>query len=232
MNFTGTVPLHTLSRPRLANRMRHDELTQELDVLVVDDEPTVRELLHEYFGAHGFRVTSALDGRSAITTLQKSWGRFGLVITDLNLPGADGFAVLQAARQVNPNCFVVIITGFASLDSAIRAVRVGAYDYLTKPFSLAQLDVILARIGDCRLARPGSAARPRVPAAPAAPAVAAPQQAQVPPPLAPAPEPRPATPPDARTRPADGMAPYNMAERLGLLEAAFGRIEALLREKR
>lgn len=213
--------------------MRHDELTQELDVLVVDDEPTVRELLHEYFGAHGFRVTSAQDGRSAITTLQKSWGRFGLVITDLNLPGADGFAVLQAARQVNSNCFVVIITGFASLDSAIRAVRVGAYDYLTKPFSLAQLDVILARIGDCRLARPGVPPRPHVPTATAARAAVAPPPAPTPPPPAPAPEPSLAPKPADRLGPAAaGMAPYNIAERLGLLEAAFGRIEALLREKR
>lgn len=213
--------------------MRHDELTQELDVLVVDDEPTVRELLHEYFGAHGFRVTSAQDGRSAITNLQKSWGRFGLVITDLNLPGADGFAVLQAARQANPNCFVVIITGFASLDSAIRAVRVGAYDYLTKPFSLAQLDVILGRIGDCRLARPGHASPSPVPSAQHTRTAASPLAAPPPPLLPPASEPSSVPAPDTRTGPAlSGMAPYNVAERLGLLEAAFGRIEALLRDKR
>ncbi|MGE0863985.1 MAG: response regulator, partial [Vicinamibacterales bacterium] len=74
--------------------------------------------------------------------------RFGLVVTDLNLPGADGFAVLQAARQANNNCYVVIVTGYASLDSAIHAVRVGAYDYLTKPFSMGQLDVVLTRITD------------------------------------------------------------------------------------
>jgi len=66
----------------------------------------------------------------------------------LNLPGADGFAVLQAARQANNNCYVVIVTGYASLDSAIHAVRVGAYDYLTKPFSMGQLDVVLTRITD------------------------------------------------------------------------------------
>lgn len=93
-------------------------------------------------------VTGAQDGRAAIATLQRSNGRFGLVVTDLNLPGADGFAVLQAARHANPHCYVVIVTGYASLDSAIHAVRVGAYDYLTKPFSMGQLDVILARITD------------------------------------------------------------------------------------
>lgn len=124
------------------------DLAKDLDVLVVDDEPGIRELLTGYFAARGFRVDGAPDGRAAITLLQRAHGRFGLVVTDLNLPGADGFAVLQAARQANPHCFVVIITGYASLDSAIRAVRVGACDYLTKPFSLGQLDVILSRIRD------------------------------------------------------------------------------------
>jgi DNA-binding NtrC family response regulator len=101
-----------------------------------------------YFHSVGMRVAGAHDGRTAISALQRSDGRFGLVVTDLNLPGADGFAVLQAARQANATCYVVIVTGYASLDSAIQAVRVGAYDYLTKPFSIGQLDLILRRIKD------------------------------------------------------------------------------------
>ena len=59
------------------------------------------------------------------------------------MPGADGFAVLTAARAANPSAYVVIITGYTSLDSAINAVRAGAQNYLAKPFSLGQLDVIL-----------------------------------------------------------------------------------------
>lgn len=221
--------------------MPFDELTEDLDVLVVDDEPAVRELLVEYFSGLGFRVSSAEDGRGAIALLQRAWGRYGLVITDLNLPGADGFAVLQAARQTNPTCVVVIITGYASLDSAIRAVRVGAYDYLTKPFSLAQLDIILSRIRD---------RRPQRPAPPVAPAES---QASLSPRPLPEAKADPAgdgvpVPVAAGTVPIDrvivtsevvapaggypGMTSYNVAQRLGLLEAAFGRIEALLREKR
>jgi DNA-binding NtrC family response regulator len=118
------------------------------DALVVDDEEGIRELLISYFSSRGLNVTGAQDGRAAITALERSNGRYGLVVTDLNLPGADGFAVLQAARQANASCYVVIVTGYASLDSAIYAVRVGAYDYLTKPFSLGQLDVMLKRISD------------------------------------------------------------------------------------
>ena len=116
--------------------------------MVVDDDEAIRELIVSYFNGLGMLVTGAQDGRAAIATLQRSGGRFGLVVTDLNLPGADGFAVLQAARHANPHCYVVIVTGYASLDSAIHAVRVGAYDYLTKPFSMGQLDVVLARITD------------------------------------------------------------------------------------
>jgi DNA-binding NtrC family response regulator len=56
--------------------------------------------------------------------------------------------VLKAARDANPSCYVVIITGYATIDSAIRAVRTGAYDYLAKPFALGQLEVVLRRIRD------------------------------------------------------------------------------------
>jgi len=118
------------------------------EVLVVDDDDAVRDLIVAYFNGLGMPVTSANDGQSAIATLQRARGRYGLVVTDLSLPGADGFAVLQAARQSNASCYVVIITGYATLDSAILAVRVGAYDYLAKPFSLKQLDVILRRISE------------------------------------------------------------------------------------
>lgn len=113
-------------------------------VLVVEDETDVRELLVEYFRGKGYVVAGAADGRSAITALERD--TFELVLTDLQLPGADGLAVLAAARRLHPDIHVVIVTGFASLDSAIQAVRLGAYDYLTKPFSLGQIDVVLRRI--------------------------------------------------------------------------------------
>jgi DNA-binding NtrC family response regulator len=118
------------------------------DVLVVDDEPQIVELLEEYFRSRGLRVASAADGRSAVAALEHDPARYHLIVTDLQLPGLDGLGVLKAARQSNPSAYVVIVTGYASLDSAIQAVRLGAYDYLTKPFSLGQLDVILQRVQD------------------------------------------------------------------------------------
>jgi DNA-binding NtrC family response regulator len=72
--------------------------------------------------------------------------RYPVVVTDLHMPGADGFEVLRAARAANPNCYVVMITGYATLDSALRAVREGAYDYLSKPFALGQMEALFNRI--------------------------------------------------------------------------------------
>lgn len=118
------------------------------EALVVDDEPDIRELLAEYLRGRGLTVATAHDGRAAVGALERSAGRYGLVLSDINMPGADGMAVLRAARAVNSSAYVVIVTGYASLDSAIQAVRLGAHDYLTKPFSLGQIDVILQKIGD------------------------------------------------------------------------------------
>jgi DNA-binding NtrC family response regulator len=119
-----------------------------LGVLVVDDEADVRELLVEYFKTKNFDVTAAADGRAAQSAIQREPARYGLVLTDLQLPGLDGLGVLRTVKQANPSAYVVIITGYASLDSAIQAVRLGAYDYLTKPFSLGQIDVVLQRVRD------------------------------------------------------------------------------------
>jgi DNA-binding NtrC family response regulator len=119
-----------------------------VDALVVDDEPEIRELLVEHFRVRGFGTAAAADGRAAIAAIERSPSQYTLVFTDLQLPGASGLEVLQAARAANPSCYVVIITGYATLDSAVQAVRLGAYDYLTKPFSLGQIDIVINRIRD------------------------------------------------------------------------------------
>ncbi len=121
-----------------------------IQVLVVDDAAPVRELLVNYFTRQKLAVTSVSDGSAAIQTLERFPGRFALVVTDLNMPGADGFAVLNEAKRSNPDCAVVIITGYATLDSAIQAVRVGAYDFLPKPFNLSEVDRLLRRIATDR----------------------------------------------------------------------------------
>ena len=116
------------------------------DVLIADDDADIRDLLAEWFKTKGLGVATVTDGRAGVSELQRSNGRYGLVLADINMPGADGFAVLQAARESSESTYVVMMTGFASLDTAINAVRSGAQDYLTKPFTLAQIDVVLERV--------------------------------------------------------------------------------------
>lgn len=126
--------------PQTAFRLPH--------VLVVDDEPDVRDLLVEYFRERGHEVSAAGDGTQAIAEIQKNPAKYSLIVSDLQLPGVDGLGVLKAARKANPSVTVIIVTGYASLDTAVQAVRLGAYDYLTKPFSLGQIDVIVRRAAE------------------------------------------------------------------------------------
>ncbi len=118
------------------------------EVLIVDDERDSRELLADFCRTLGFTVATAQDGRAAIAAVQRAPNQFGVVLTDLNMPGADGFDVLRAARAANPTCYVVMITGYATLDSAVRAVKEGAYDFLAKPFAFGQLELVLTRVRD------------------------------------------------------------------------------------
>jgi DNA-binding NtrC family response regulator len=119
-----------------------------LRVLIVDDEADVRDLLVEYFREAGHEVSSASDGNQAVAEIASHPTKYDFVISDLQLPGVDGLGVLKAAKAANPSISVIIITGYASVDSAVRAVRLGAYDYLTKPFTLGQIDVIVQRAAE------------------------------------------------------------------------------------
>ena len=126
--------------PQTANR--------PLKVLIADDELEVRELLAEYLAEVGYDVTTAPDGTAAVTDLTTNPTKYQLVISDLQMPGVDGLGVLEAAKKANPSIAVIIVTGYASVDSAVRAVRMGAYDYLTKPFTLGQIEVIIRRAAE------------------------------------------------------------------------------------
>ena len=147
------------------------EAAEPLEVLLVDDELATLHLLEQFCRTRNLSVTTASDGQAAIDLLEQDLSRFTIVLTDINTPRANGFDVLRTAR--NGNRYVVMITGYATLDSAVRAVREGAYDYLAKPFSLGQLDMMLARIRQLlALEREVRDLRRRLAAAPAGAAAA------------------------------------------------------------
>ena len=110
-------------------------------ILVVDDEQSLREVLSIMLKRAGYAVTIATDGEDAVELLQREI--FDLVITDLRMPKVDGMEVLKAVKSASPETVVLIITAFASADSAVEAMKQGAYDYLTKPFQVDEVQLII-----------------------------------------------------------------------------------------
>jgi two-component system, NtrC family, response regulator PilR len=115
----------------------------EARVLVVDDEQSMRELLGIMLRQVGYDVTQADGGETAIQTL-KTTDVFDLVITDLRMRKVDGLAVLKAAKEHSPHTVVLVVTAFASTETAVEAMKLGAYDYVTKPFKLDELKLTIA----------------------------------------------------------------------------------------
>src|SRR2546425_12657813 len=111
-------------------------------VLVVVDERSMRELLAIMLKQAGHEVTVADGGEAAIRALQSN--TFDLVITDLRMRQVDGLAVLRAAKEHSPQTVVLVVTAFASTETAVGAMKLGAYDYLTKPFKLDELKLTIA----------------------------------------------------------------------------------------
>ena len=114
---------------------------EKIQVLVVEDDDSFREVILGFLEKPERDISAEKDGKEAISALQSH--PFDLVISDLVMPGADGMAVLREAKKRNPDCVVILITGYASLDSALQAIRGGAYDYLRKPFKLDQLEIVV-----------------------------------------------------------------------------------------
>ncbi len=113
-------------------------------ILVADDEILIRTLLTEVLTEDGYEVTTAEDGAQAIALLEKE--RFDLAISDIVMPRANGIEVLLAARQLDPECPVIMITGYPSVDTVIRLVRLGSADYITKPFNVDLIKLTVAKI--------------------------------------------------------------------------------------
>jgi two-component system cell cycle response regulator len=118
-----------------------DERLQK--ILVVDDEESTRRLLERILGSAGHHVELARGGSEAVHRLEEE--SFDLVITDLRMPVVDGAEVLRRAKELDPHCEVIVITGYASVDSAVKLMKQGAYDYLSKPFSLERISILVER---------------------------------------------------------------------------------------
>ena len=106
---------------------------REGNILVADDEKTMRELLARALLSRGFTVETAANGAEALEKIREQ--PFDMLITDLLMPNIVGMELIQQARKILPDLIVIVITGNATLETAIQALKQGAYDYITKPFA-------------------------------------------------------------------------------------------------
>jgi DNA-binding NtrC family response regulator len=112
-------------------------------ILVVDDEEATRLTLNEYFTGIGYDVVTASDGGEALTIFTP--GEFDCIISDLLMPAIDGIELLKKIRLQDNDVFFLMITGYPKIDSAVEAMKEGAYDYITKPFHMDDIRLRVER---------------------------------------------------------------------------------------
>jgi len=110
-------------------------------ILVVDDEQSMRDFLAILLSKEGHEVATAKNGADAIRAVQAEI--FDLVITDVKMPGADGMEVLRSVKEISPETVVIMVTAFATTEAAVEAMKIGAYDYIIKPFKVDELKLII-----------------------------------------------------------------------------------------
>ena len=115
-------------------------------LVVVDDEQGILDVVSRFARRAGFDVVTCGGGRDAIARLQER--RADLVMVDLRMPDVGGLDVLRAIREIDPQCQAVLMTGYASVDTAVEAIKLGAMDYLSKPLDFARVQQLLATVRD------------------------------------------------------------------------------------
>jgi DNA-binding response OmpR family regulator len=116
-------------------------MNNHLNILIVDDDKNFLSVLKSILVDENNTVSTCNDGQTAINLCLTT--KFDLIITDLMMPGTNGLQVLREVRRIDPDVIVILITGFASLETAIQAIREGAYDYITKPFKLDEIKIVV-----------------------------------------------------------------------------------------
>ena len=114
---------------------------KEIKILIVDDEKIVRESLSEWFVEDGYQVDSAKDALDALDKLNKT--RYDIYFLDIKMPGMDGMELHHRIREIDQNAVVIMITAYAAVDTAVKALKDGAFDYITKPFDPDNLSHLL-----------------------------------------------------------------------------------------
>jgi DNA-binding NtrC family response regulator len=112
-------------------------------VMIVDDEENIREVLSNYLESMNYSVATAEDGQDALEKFKK--GDFDLIISDLLMPNIDGLELLKRIRNIDKDVIFLMITGYPSIETAVDAIKKGAYDYITKPFHMEDVKIRIER---------------------------------------------------------------------------------------
>ncbi len=119
---------------------------QKEKILVVEDERHMREIIKMLLEQEGFDVLTAADGTQGIQSLESEI--FNLVITDIRMPGVDGFGILKRAREISPDTAIIMITAFGTMESTVEAMKMGAYGYVHKPFKIDEIRIMVNKALD------------------------------------------------------------------------------------
>lgn len=112
-------------------------------ILIIEDEKSMREVLKILLEEEGYEITAASNGGDGIDYIEKDI--FDLVVTDIKMPKADGFEVLRKVKELSPSTIVVMITAFGTTESTIEAMKLGAYDYIYKPFKIDEIRLVIQK---------------------------------------------------------------------------------------
>jgi len=112
-------------------------------ILVIDDKKSMRDMLTQNLAAEGFDVDSVSSGTSGLELARKR--RFDVVVTDLKMPDMDGINVLSSIKQEDPDAEVIMMTAYATVEDAVNAMKLGAFDFITKPFEVSHLSLLIKR---------------------------------------------------------------------------------------
>lgn len=119
-------------------------MSKKVKILIVDDEAVMRDTMSDWLLEKGFNVVSVISGMEAIEKVKT--GSFNIAFVDMKMPGLDGLEVLRAMKRIDPETAVVIMTAYATIETAIEAMKEGAYEYMIKPFSLDVVELIVKKI--------------------------------------------------------------------------------------
>jgi DNA-binding NtrC family response regulator len=122
-----------------------------LSTLVVEDGQSQREILRDFLRDEGYDVSEAENGDKAIEEVRNAY--FDLLLLDYKMPGKDGVKVLEEVKDINPDIDVIMMTAYGTVDTAVRAMKAGAADYITKPIELEELRILIDRIAERRTLR-------------------------------------------------------------------------------